>query len=378
MSLVVIAICVAFLDRRLASEGRRRSSRVGSGAVPNAVAAAIVRLALVVLAGFARTPLAATTPIPSVGGGRRVSSVLLGGLRDGARTRASLPVGDVRSTCRWRSCGSPRSPPRHGRWPLVCAGRPRLRARLHLPPRARHRPALRRARWILSRRLLHLLTPWQLFLTLLGTTLGIVVGAIPGLNGSMLIALTLPVTYRMVPGDAMNLLVSMYTGSITGGLISAILLRIPGDAVERDDDVRRLPDGPARRGRQGACARHRRVDLRRAVRVGGAGHDHAAARGHRGAVLAVRLLFAGDHGPRADFVRKPGLDDQGAARRARSARLSPFPASTPTRARRATPSAGGSSPAASTSCRYSWASSPSAPCCNELLSEAQGRRRFSA
>lgn len=80
----------------------------------------------------------------------------------------------------------------------------------------------------LAQALLHLMTPWPLFLTLLGTTLGIVVGAIPGLNGSMLIALTLPVTYRMVPGDAMILLVSMYTGSITGGLISAILLRIPG------------------------------------------------------------------------------------------------------------------------------------------------------
>ena len=76
--------------------------------------------------------------------------------------------------------------------------------------------------------LLHLLTPWPLFLTLLGTALGIVVGAIPGLTGAMLIALTLPITYKMAPLDAMNLLVAMYTGSITGGLVSAVLLRIPG------------------------------------------------------------------------------------------------------------------------------------------------------
>ena len=63
---------------------------------------------------------------------------------------------------------------------------------------------------------------------MLGTALGIVVGAIPGLTGAMLIALTLPITYKMAPLDAMNLLVSMYTGSITGGLVSAVLLRIPG------------------------------------------------------------------------------------------------------------------------------------------------------
>jgi putative tricarboxylic transport membrane protein len=72
------------------------------------------------------------------------------------------------------------------------------------------------------------LAPWPLFLTLLGTFLGIVVGAIPGLTGAMLIALTLPLTFYMAPTHAVVLLVSMYTGSITGGLISATLLRIPG------------------------------------------------------------------------------------------------------------------------------------------------------
>jgi len=75
---------------------------------------------------------------------------------------------------------------------------------------------------------LYLMGPWPLFLCVLGTGLGIIVGAIPGLSGAMLIALTLPLTFKMVPEDAMALLVSMYTGSITGGLVSAILLRIPG------------------------------------------------------------------------------------------------------------------------------------------------------
>jgi putative tricarboxylic transport membrane protein len=73
-----------------------------------------------------------------------------------------------------------------------------------------------------------LLTPWPFFLTLLGTALGIIVGAIPGLTGAMLIALTLPLTFYMQPVHAVILLVSMYVGSISGGLITATLLRMPG------------------------------------------------------------------------------------------------------------------------------------------------------
>lgn len=74
----------------------------------------------------------------------------------------------------------------------------------------------------------YLVLPWPLFLCVLGTGLGIIVGAIPGLTGAMLIALALPFTFKMAPVDAMALLVCMYTGAITGGLVSAILLRIPG------------------------------------------------------------------------------------------------------------------------------------------------------
>ena len=62
----------------------------------------------------------------------------------------------------------------------------------------------------------------------IGTMLGILVGAIPGLTGAMLIALSLPLTYAMQPSEAMVLLVSMYVGSISGGLITATLLRMPG------------------------------------------------------------------------------------------------------------------------------------------------------
>ena len=70
--------------------------------------------------------------------------------------------------------------------------------------------------------------PLILGLILLGTTLGITVGAIPGLTGTMLIALSLPLTFSMEPVAGLVLLVGMYVGAVSGGLISATLLRMPG------------------------------------------------------------------------------------------------------------------------------------------------------
>ena len=62
----------------------------------------------------------------------------------------------------------------------------------------------------------------------LGTSLGVMVGAIPGLTGAMLIALTLPLTFSMGGESALVLLISMYVGSVSGGMITATLLRMPG------------------------------------------------------------------------------------------------------------------------------------------------------
>lgn len=75
---------------------------------------------------------------------------------------------------------------------------------------------------------LALASPTALAFLMLGTSLGIIVGAIPGLTGAMLIALSLPLTFSMQADHALILLVSMYVGSVSGGLISATLLRIPG------------------------------------------------------------------------------------------------------------------------------------------------------
>ena len=61
-----------------------------------------------------------------------------------------------------------------------------------------------------------------------GSALGIAIGALPGLNASMGIALLLPLTYGMSALPAIVLLLSIYCGAIYGGSITAILLRTPG------------------------------------------------------------------------------------------------------------------------------------------------------
>jgi len=74
----------------------------------------------------------------------------------------------------------------------------------------------------------YIFSPQGIGLVVLGTVLGITMGAIPGLTGAMLIALTLPLTFGMDPVNAFILLISMYVGAVSGGLITATLLRMPG------------------------------------------------------------------------------------------------------------------------------------------------------
>lgn len=71
---------------------------------------------------------------------------------------------------------------------------------------------------------------WKpLLFALLGSFLGIVFAAIPGLTVSMGIILLLPFTFHMAGVTAMSLLVGVFVGGMSGGSISAILLNIPGN-----------------------------------------------------------------------------------------------------------------------------------------------------
>ncbi len=66
-----------------------------------------------------------------------------------------------------------------------------------------------------------------LFLTL-GTLIGLIIGALPGLTGNMAIALMVPMTFAMDPATGLVFLAAIYCSAIFGGSISAILLGIPG------------------------------------------------------------------------------------------------------------------------------------------------------
>ncbi|KEA63621.1 Tricarboxylate transport membrane protein TctA [Marinobacterium lacunae] len=76
---------------------------------------------------------------------------------------------------------------------------------------------------------LELILAWENFLAIAaGVSLGVVVGAIPGLTATMAVALALPFTFSMDPVTAILLLVGIYKGGMYGGSITAILIRTPG------------------------------------------------------------------------------------------------------------------------------------------------------
>ena len=76
--------------------------------------------------------------------------------------------------------------------------------------------------------LLSVLQPLTIILVALGTIVGIIFGSIPGLTATMAIVMFLPVTYSMTSAQGISMLMALYIGGISGGLISAILLNIPG------------------------------------------------------------------------------------------------------------------------------------------------------
>ncbi|WP_434310450.1 tripartite tricarboxylate transporter permease [Hominifimenecus sp. rT4P-3] len=70
--------------------------------------------------------------------------------------------------------------------------------------------------------------PHFILLMFLGVSFGLILGFLPGLNGGMGIALLLPFTYSMEPLDALVLLLSIYTGGLFGGAVTAVLINTPG------------------------------------------------------------------------------------------------------------------------------------------------------
>lgn len=76
--------------------------------------------------------------------------------------------------------------------------------------------------------LLDSLSPTSLMFVFVGVAIGVLIGAIPGINGPMAIALFIPVTYYMSALTAIGFLVGLNKGAFFGGAVSAVLLRTPG------------------------------------------------------------------------------------------------------------------------------------------------------
>jgi len=74
-----------------------------------------------------------------------------------------------------------------------------------------------------------LLARFEIFLAIAGgMVFGLLIGVIPGMTAALGLAILLPLTFVMDSITALVLLTSVYTGSLTGGGILAILINTPG------------------------------------------------------------------------------------------------------------------------------------------------------
>ena len=75
------------------------------------------------------------------------------------------------------------------------------------------------------------LTIQNIGLAIIGCVLGTIFGALPGLGPANGVAILIPLSFALglPPASAMILLCSVYYGAMYGGIISSILLNIPGD-----------------------------------------------------------------------------------------------------------------------------------------------------
>ena len=76
-----------------------------------------------------------------------------------------------------------------------------------------------------------ILAPGNLIYLLGGVTVGIILGAIPGLTATMGIAMVIPLTLTLPPIPSLMMLMGAYKGGIFGGSIAAILLCAPGTSA---------------------------------------------------------------------------------------------------------------------------------------------------
>ena len=97
------------------------------------------------------------------------------------------------------------------------------------------------------------LTLVNVMFVVVGVATGILVGAIPGLNGPMAIAIAIPATFWLPPLPAIGFLIGIMKGGTVGGAVPAILMNTPGTP----DSALTAVDGYplARKGKSGKALR---------------------------------------------------------------------------------------------------------------------------
>lgn len=73
-------------------------------------------------------------------------------------------------------------------------------------------------------------SPINLLYVTLGVMMGTVFGLLPGIGPTAAVALLLPMTFTLEPATGVIMLAGIYYGSMYGGRIPAILMKLPGDA----------------------------------------------------------------------------------------------------------------------------------------------------
>lgn len=95
------------------------------------------------------------------------------------------------------------------------------------------------------------LSGWNLLFCLIGVSIGMFVGVLPGLGPIAGISLLIPVTYGLEPVTAIILLSGIFYGAMYAGAITSILMNLPGEAASL---ITCLDGHPlAQQGRAGAA-----------------------------------------------------------------------------------------------------------------------------
>lgn len=93
-------------------------------------------------------------------------------------------------------------------------------------------------------------TPISLLVAFVSTLIGVVLGAIPGLNGGIGIAVMMPFTYGMPPALGLLFLGGIYMGSSYGGAITAVLINCPGTSNATCTAIEGFPLAKQGRGKE--------------------------------------------------------------------------------------------------------------------------------